>query len=144
VLAHQILDQKGRDVATITPDETVSAALARLAEHNIGALVVSDDGRSVGGIVSERDIVRRMATDGPGALDLEVRQLMQAEVATVEGRADTEQMMNVMTEGRFRHLPVVEDGELCGIISIGDVVKVRIGELAEEKDQLVGYIRQGR
>jgi len=144
VLADQILDRKGREVATIAPGDTVADALARLAEHNIGALVVSDDGRSVGGIVSERDIVRRLATDGAGALGLEIRQLMQAEVATIDGRADTERIMSVMTEGRFRHLPVVEGGELCGIISIGDVVKVRIGELAEEKDQLVGYIRDGR
>lgn len=144
MLADQILDRKGREVATISPGDTVADALARLAEHNIGALVVSDDGRTVGGIVSERDIVRRLATDGSDALGLEVQQLMQAEVATIDGRADTERIMSVMTEGRFRHLPVVEGGELRGIISIGDVVKVRIGELAEEKDQLVGYIREGR
>ena len=144
MLADQILDRKGREVATIGSGDTVADALARLAEHNIGALVVSDDGRTVSGIVSERDIVRRLAAEGPGALEREVRQLMQAEVATIDCRADTERMMNVMTEGRFRHLPVVEGGELCGIISIGDVVKVRIGELAEEKDQLVGYIRDGR
>lgn len=144
MLADQILADKGREVATVAPDSSVADALAALAEHNVGALVVSADGERVDGIVSERDIVRRFATDGPAAMDTAVRELMKAEVATCDGRADIEKIMNVMTEGRFRHMPVVEDGRLCGIISIGDVVKVRIGELAAEKDQLVGYIRSGR
>lgn len=144
MFADQILDEKGRDVSTVAPDATVADALAALAEHNVGALVVSADGAALDGIVSERDIVRRLATAGADALHLEVRELMQAEVATCDGRADIEKLMNVMTEGRFRHVPVVENGELCGIISIGDVVKSRISELASEKDQLVGYIRSGR
>lgn len=144
MLADQILDSKGRDVATVTPDSTVSDALAMLAQHNVGALVASEDGSSVDGIISERDIVRRIAADGSDALGLAVRDLMKAEVATCDGRADTEKIMGIMTEGRFRHMPVVEDGRLQGIISIGDVVKVRIDELATEKDQLVGYIRDGR
>ncbi len=144
MLADQILDSKGREVATIAPDATVADALAALAHHNVGALVVSSDGTSVTGIISERDIVRRLASDGVGAMSLAIRELMQSEVATCSGRADTEQIMNTMTEGRFRHMPVVEDGRLTGIISIGDVVKVRIGELANEREQLVGYIRDGR
>ena len=144
MLAEQILASKGHEVATVAPSATVADALASLAERNIGALVVSDDGKRVGGIISERDIVRRLASDGPDTLSLEVRDLMQSEVATIGCRVDTEKIMNVMTEGRFRHIPVVENDELCGIISIGDVVKVRIGELASEKDQLVGYIRSGR
>lgn len=144
MLADQILDEKGREVATIAPDDTVSSALAMLAQHNVGALVVSTDGATVEGILSERDVVRRLAADGAAAMDLAVRDLMKAEVATVDGRADTERIMNVMTEGRFRHMPVVEDGRLQGIISIGDVVKVRIGELATEREQLVDYIRDGR
>ncbi|WP_436794549.1 CBS domain-containing protein [Actinospongicola halichondriae] len=144
MLADQILDAKGREVATVAPDATVSDALAMLAQHNVGALVASADGSSVDGIISERDIVRRIAADGSSALDLAVRDLMKSEVATCDGRADTEKIMGVMTNGRFRHMPVVEDGALQGIISIGDVVKVRIDELATEKDQLVGYIRDGR
>ena len=144
MLADQILDSKGRVVATIAPDATVSDAVAMLAEHNVGALVVSADGAAVDGIISERDIVRRMAADGANTPGLTVRDLMKAEVATCDGRADTQKIMNVMTDGRFRHMPVVEDGRLQGIISIGDVVKVRIGELATEKEQLVGYIRDGR
>jgi CBS domain-containing protein len=144
VFADQILDGKGRQVATVAPTDTVADALSVLAEHNIGALVVSADGEAVDGILSERDIVRRLAADGGDALQLQVSELMQAQVATIDGRTHTERIMGVMTEGRFRHLPVVEGGRLCGIISIGDVVKVRISELATEKDQLVGYIREGR
>ena len=144
MFADQILDEKGRQVATVAPTDTVADALSVLAEHNIGAVVVSADGEAVDGILSERDIVRRLAADGADALHLQVSELMQAQVATIDGRTHTERIMGVMTEGRFRHLPVVEGGRLCGIISIGDVVKVRISELATEKDQLVGYIREGR
>lgn len=144
MLADQILDAKGRDVATVAPDAAVSEALGILASYNVGALVVSSDQASVEGIISERDIVRRLATDGADALGLSVRDLMKTEVATCGGHDDTERIMNVMTEGRFRHMPVVEDGRLTGIVSIGDVVKVRIDELATEREQLVGYIRDGR
>ncbi|MDZ7676775.1 MAG: CBS domain-containing protein [Acidimicrobiales bacterium] len=144
MLADQILDSKGRDVATVTPTATVGDTLALLAEHNVGALVVSSDGRAVEGIISERDVVRRLAAEGASAMALAVVDLMNAEVATCDGRADTERIMNIMTDGRFRHMPVVEDGVLQGIISIGDVVKVRIGELAAEKEHLVDYIRDGR
>lgn len=144
MLVDQILAEKGRDVATVTPETTVADAVAALARHNVGALVVSVDGSSVDGILSERDVVRRIASDGGPALQLPVRDLMQAEVATCDGHADSEHVMNTMTNGRFRHLPVVADGKLAGIISIGDVVKVRITELATETEQLVGYIRDGR
>lgn len=144
MLADQILDAKGRDVATVVPDATVGDAVALLCERNVGALVVSGNGSSVDGILSERDIVRRIATDGGAAMSHPVRDLMMSQVATCDGRADTEWIMNTMTQGRFRHMPVVDDGRLCGIISIGDVVKVRLDELAMEKDQLVGYIRDGR
>ncbi len=144
MLVDQILAEKGRNVATVTPESTVADAVRALAEHNVGALVVSVDGESVDGILSERDIVRRVASVGAEALQLPVRDLMQAEVATCDGHADTEFVMNTMTNGRFRHLPVVADGKLAGIISIGDVVKVRITELATEAEQLVGYIRDGR
>lgn len=144
MLVDQILEGKGRDVATIVPEATVADAVTALAEHNVGALVVSPDGGTVAGIVSERDIVRRLAADGTGALDGTVGDLMERNVATCTGSDDSEHLMNVMTDGRFRHLPVLDDGRLAGIISIGDVVKVRIDELATETEQLVGYIRTGR
>lgn len=143
MLVDQILDSKGRAVATVAPDATVADAVAALAEHNVGALVVSSDGRTVEGIVSERDIVRGLAS-GPDVLGRVVRELMATDVSTCHGRSDVEEVMGAMTAGRFRHLPVVAGDELIGIISIGDVVKARIDELATETEQLVGYIREGR
>ena len=143
MLVDQILDAKGRAVATVPPDATVADAVAALAEHNVGALVVSSDGRTVEGIISERDIVRGLAS-GAEVLQRRVRDLMETDVSTCHGRSDIEELMATMTAGRFRHLPVVTDSSLSGIISIGDVVKARIDELATETQQLVGYIRDGR
>lgn len=143
MLVDQILEAKGRAVATVTPDATVAEAVAELTTHNVGALVVSSDGRSVEGILSERDIVRGLS-EGAEVLQRRVRDLMATDVSTCNGRSGVEELMSTMTTGRFRHLPVVADGELCGIISIGDVVKARIDELATETQQLVGYIRDGR
>ncbi len=139
----QILDAKGRAVTTVAPDASVADAVAALAEHNVGALVVSTDGATVEGILSERDIVRGLAA-GPDVLQRRVQDLMATDVSTCHGRTDIEELMGTMTAGRFRHLPVVADGCLCGIVSIGDVVKARIDELATETQQLVGYIRDGR
>lgn len=144
MLADQILDAKGRAVATVSPDATVADAVAELAQHNVGALVVSSDGTTVAGILSERDVVRHLAADGPSVLERPVHELMAREVATCGGHADTGEIMNTMTAGRFRHMPVVVEGRLTGIISIGDVVKARIDELATEAEQLVDYIRTGR
>lgn len=141
MLADQILQRKGRDVATILPDATVRAAAKALAVGNVGALVVSPDGTALVGILSERDIVRRLATEGPLLLDQPVSSIMQAEVRTCAGADHVDQLMELMTEHRIRHLPVVEDDVLVGIISIGDVVKTRVDELVTEKDQLVDYIR---
>jgi CBS domain-containing protein len=143
VLADQILQRKGRDVSTIPPDATVRAAAEALAAANLGALVVSVDGTSLAGIVSERDIVRRLAADGPPLLDQPVSSIMQAEVRTCAGADNVDQLMELMTQHRIRHLPVVEDDALVGIISIGDVVKTRVDELVTEKEQLVDYIRGG-
>ena len=143
MLADQILDRKGRDVATIAPDSTVRAAAEALAAGNVGALVVSPDGSALVGIVSERDIVRRLAVDGPELLDQPVATIMQAEVRTCAGSDHVDQLMELMTQHRIRHLPVVEGEALAGIISIGDVVKTRVDELVTEKDQLVDYIRGG-
>ncbi len=143
MLADQILERKGRDVSTISPDATVRAAAEALAAANVGALVVSPDGSALAGIVSERDIVRRLASDGPGLLEQPVSALMQAEVHTCTGADNVDQLMHLMSEHRIRHLPVVADGGLAGIISIGDVVKTRVDELETEKSQLVDYIRGG-
>lgn len=139
----QILDAKGRAVATVAPDATVADAVAAMAEHNVGALVVSTDGAMVEGIVSERDVVRGLAS-GSDVMVRRVQDVMATDVSTCQGRSDIEELMATMTSGRFRHVPVVDDGSLCGIISIGDVVKARIDELATETQQLVGYIRDGR
>jgi CBS domain-containing protein len=141
VLADQILQRKGREVSTIPPDATVRAAAEALAAANVGALVVSPDGAALAGILSERDIVRRLAASGPSLLDEPVSSIMQADVHTCAGADNVDQLMELMTEHRIRHLPVVEDEALCGIISIGDVVKTRVDELVTEKDQLVDYIR---
>jgi CBS domain-containing protein len=129
------------DVVTIGPDATVRELIALLAEHNVGALVVSDDGERVTGIVSERDVVRRLHADA-GVLDTAVREIMTAEVRTCAGDDGLTDLMQLMTEHRIRHVPVVADGRLTGIISIGDVVKNRIGELEFERDQLDSYVHQ--
>ena len=141
--ARQILDRKGSEVATVTPDTTVREAVAELARHNVGALVVSPDGREVVGIMSERDVVRRLGTDGALVLDRPVEAIMKRGVRTCSPDESTDELMGTMTEGRFRHVPVVEDGALVGIVSIGDVVKVRIDELDHERQQLAGYIANG-
>jgi CBS domain-containing protein len=140
----QILDRKGREVATIAPDARVTDALAGLKERNCGALVVSADGTTMVGIISERDIVRRLASDPHGTLDAAVSDLMVTDVATCETSWDIERLAGLMTTRRIRHLPVVDDGALAGIVSIGDVVKFRLDALETEREQLVGYIRDGR
>jgi CBS domain-containing protein len=143
VLVEEILRRKGRDVATIGRDASAAEAVAALRQWGVGALVVSGGAGTVDGIVSERDLVRAMA-DGASALDRPVHALMSAEVVTCDHQTSTEELMAVMTERRIRHVPVVEDGRLAGIVSIGDVVKVRVNELEAENGQLVDYIRTGR
>ena len=139
---HDVLHgKKTQDVITIAPDATVRELLALLAQHNIGALIVSADGGSVDGIVSERDVVRRLHTDET-ALDGPVSSIMTADVHTCEAGSSLDELMSMMTERRIRHVPVVNDGRLTGIISIGDVVKNRINELEFERDQLGSYVSQ--
>ena len=135
-----VLRRKGDSVVTITPTETVRELLAALAGHRVGALVVSSDGRRVDGIVSERDVVRRLHSDGAGVLDRPVADIMTADVHTCDPDVTTDDMMSEMTRHRFRHVPVVVDGHLAGIVSIGDVVKYRLDELQSERDQLTAYI----
>lgn len=137
-----ILRRKGDAVATVPPDATVRTLLGALAEHNIGAVVVSRDGAAIDGIVSERDVVRRLHEHGAAILDGPVSAIMTSEVRTC-GLDDTvDGLRNVMTEHRFRHVPVVVDGRLAGIVSIGDVVKSAIDELETEREHLVEYIQQ--
>jgi CBS domain-containing protein len=129
------------DVITISPDASVRELVALLTTHNVGALIVSVDGKTVDGIVSERDVVRRLH-DRDDVLDALVSEIMTTTVRTCEGTEPLTELMQVMTEHRIRHVPVVTDGRLTGIISIGDVVKNRIGELEFERDQLDTYVHQ--
>ena len=131
------------DVVTVSPEATVRELLGLLAEHNIGAVVVSGDGSSVDGIVSERDVVRRLHAD-ESVLESPVSTIMSSQVETCEGHHTVNELMQVMTERRFRHVPVVEGGRLTGIVSIGDVVKSRMSELQFERDQLDSYVHSSQ
>jgi CBS domain-containing protein len=130
-----------QDVVTITPDAGVRELIATLAEHNIGALVVSSDGVALDGIVSERDVVRHLHHDGT-VINNTVAAIMTTSVQTCSPEDDLDDVMTTMTTRRFRHIPVCEDGRVVGIVSIGDVVKHKIGQLTFERDQLDGYINQ--
>lgn len=130
-----------QDVVTVRPDASVRELLALLAQFNIGAAVVSADGNSVDGIVSERDIVRRLNGNDAGLEDT-VGQIMTSDVQTCEAASSLDEVRKTMTEGRFRHLPVCEDGNLVGVISIGDVVKAYIDQVEFERDQLDSYVHQ--
>lgn len=144
MLVERILREKGSDIASVDETVTVAEALGELRRWNVGALVVSRDGEPLVGIISERDIVRALADVGADALDQRVADLMTIDVVTVDRHAPLEQLMELMTERRIRHVPVVEEGELCGVISIGDVVKRRVEELETEKAQISDYITAGR
>ena len=137
---NDVLRVKGDEVVTVTPATTVERLVAVLAEHKIGAAVVSSDGTSVEGIVSERDIVRALAARGAAVLSEVVTAIYTADVRTVAPDEDLADVERLMTERRFRHVPVVVGGVLRGIVSIGDVVKKRIDELETERKSLAGYI----
>ena len=128
-------------VLTVAPDLSVRDLLALLAEHNVGALVVSSDGAAVDGIVSERDVVRHLHRD-PDVLSAEIRTIMTTEVHSCAPDADLDDLMSAMTERRIRHVPVVDAGRMVGIVSIGDVVKHKISALQFERDQLDSYVHQ--
>ena len=128
-------------VVTLPPEATVRELLAVLSEKNIGALVVSTDGTTVSGIVSERDVVRHLHHDGT-VVNNTVRAIMTEVVETCDEDTGVDHLMKIMTDRRIRHVPVVHDGRLVGIISIGDVVKHRIGQLEFERDQLDSYVHQ--
>lgn len=135
-----ILRIKGSAVATMPPEASIADIVAKLKEEKVGALVVSEDGIKVNGIISERDVVRGLADDGHDLLDKPAKDLMTAEVLTCTPGDTTGDLMAVMTERRIRHIPVMEDGALCGIVSIGDVVKDRLDEIEREANALRDYV----
>lgn len=135
-----ILERKGTGVVTIKPGAMLLAAAGAMSEHNIGALVVSSDGTTVEGIVSERDVVRELARRGTGAVKQTVADLMSTDVTTCGPDATVDDLMSTMTKQRIRHVPIIDNGALVGIVSIGDVVKVRLDELEVEKESLEQYV----
>ena len=138
-----VLRAKGSEVATVPPKVSVTGLIEDLARYNVGALVVVNDSGAVVGIVSERDVVRRLNERGAELLTVPVEQIMTSPVVTCEPHEATDRLAEIMTERRIRHMPVVEDGRLVGIVSIGDVVKSRIQQLESDREQLESYIAQG-
>ena len=137
---HDILNTKGTEVVRLPPDASVLELVRLLEERNLGAVVVSADGGTIAGIVSERDVIRRLAAGGD-LLDLPVSALMTADVHRCGPRDTVQSVMSAMTEHRVRHVPVVDEHDrLVGIVSIGDLVKSQIAELEFERDQLEGYV----
>ena len=137
---YELLRRKGFAVITVRPSTTVMEVIGLLKEYNLGAVVISPDGRQVAGIVTERDIVRRL-TEGTDFLDGPVSHIMTADVQTCTAQDSVQSLMEIMTEQRIRHLPVVDGrGALTGIVSIGDAVKSHITQLEFERDQLEGYV----
>src|SRR5664280_2524142 len=133
----EILSTKGREVATISQDRTVSDGLRLLRERGIGALIVTGTAGPLVGILSERDVVRALAADGPDALSKSIADLMSTEVTTCSETTTVDSLMAVMTEKRIRHVPVVDNGVLTGMVSIGDVVKCRVDELEHDNRDLI-------
>ncbi|KAJ54490.1 histidine kinase [Actibacterium mucosum KCTC 23349] len=137
----QILkDKPSEGIVSVAPTDSVKAAAELLSAHRIGCVVVSGDGQALDGILSERDIVRELGRVGESCLDQEVSTLMTAKVVGCAPGDTTDEILQKMTDGRFRHMPVLEDGQMLGLISIGDVVKARLSELSMEKDALQGMI----
>lgn len=138
-----ILEGKGRDVVTLRPDATLGEATALLAKRRIGAIVLIDEAGAVVGIISERDIVRIIGTKGPDCLLERVSSVMTREVTICSEATSVYEAMEIMTERRFRHIPVCEDGKLVGLVSIGDVVKRRIEDVEREATEMRQYITAG-
>ena len=137
-----VLKHKGHEVVTVAPDETVTAIVKVLAQHRIGAVPVVNEQGQIIGIISERDIIRGMAQHAGSVLTLAADKLMSRDVKTCTSEDQLDDLMEVMTRQRIRHLPVVADGALHGIVSIGDVVKQRLEEVQSEAEELRNYIRQ--
>jgi len=136
----QILDVKGREVVTVPSSMTTIGAARFLSDKKIGAVVVSDNGQDIAGILSERDIVRAAALRGADCLEAPVSSIMTKKVITISEDRTINQVMEIMTKGRFRHLPVAEKGKLVGIVSIGDVVRRRIEDAEREAEEIKAYI----
>lgn len=139
----QILKAKGRAVATARPDTTLLDIASKLSQKKIGAIVIVGDKGDVVGIVSERDIIRKLGERGPAVLNEPVSQTMTANVISCQETSTLDELMEIMTQGRFRHVPVIEDGALVGIVSIGDVVKNHIAEVEMEVTAMRGYFVTG-
>lgn len=139
-----ILSNKGDQVMKVASTDSIRVTVEALKRHNFGALVVSDDGETVTGIISERDLVRALVDQGPRLLDMTVADLMTRDVQTCGPEDDIEDVMDTMTNGRFRHMPVVVEGRLVGVISIGDLVKHRMRELVDETKALREYVTDYR
>ncbi|HVN52579.1 MAG TPA: CBS domain-containing protein [Acidimicrobiales bacterium] len=144
MLVRHVLENKGAVVATVPTAATLTDVARLLAQHGVGALVVSDDGETIAGIVSERDLARAVAVSGADALELPVTDAMTAEVRTCLPDDTVDSLMETMTSRRIRHLPVTVDERLVGIVSIGDVVKHRLAELQNESRVLHDYLYSGR
>lgn len=141
MLVHQILKSKGNDgVITVAPDTLISEVAQMLTEKRIGGVIVSVDGQAATGILSERDIVRSLSLRGATCLNDKAEDLMTRNPVCAAKGDSADSVLQKMTDGRFRHMPVTEDGKLVGIVTIGDVVKARLAELAMEKDALEGMI----
>ncbi len=138
-----ILNAKGTDVTTVSPDSSVRALATLLRENRIGAVVVSGNGSSIEGIVSERDIVRQLTDFGPKFLSVKVREIMTKDVVTCSPTDTVDNCMEFMTGRRIRHLPVAVDGKLTGLVSIGDIVKAKMDEIRVEAKSLKQYIASG-
>lgn len=138
-----ILAQKGGLVYTVTPGTSIAQLSQQLSTRRIGSVLVLDGEGAVAGIVSERDLVRALASHGAKAMELEARQVMTRDVVTCDPDNSIDRVMQTMTQGRFRHLPVVRHGELLGLVSIGDVVKARLEETKHETEALKAYIVAG-
>lgn len=142
MLVQQILKNKSDDgVVTVKPGSTVGEAAKLLSVRRIGAVVVSSDGKQLAGILSERDIVGAIGTNGPGCLADPVESLMTSKIVSASRDETVDSVLAKMTEGRFRHMPVTEGNQMVGLISIGDVVKAQLAELAMEKEALEGMIK---
>lgn len=139
----QILKAKGRAVSTAPPEATLSEIISKLAQKKIGAIVIVGDNGSVVGIVSERDVIRRLGERGEAALNEAVSESMTSSVVSCHESSTLEEMMELMTQGRFRHVPVIEEGALVGIVSIGDIVKHHVAEVEMEVTAMRDYFAAG-
>lgn len=142
MIVSQILhDKPQHDIATISANSSVAEATGVLSSKRIGALVVSEDGKTVDGMISERDIVRELGKRGTGCLTDKVSDLMTRDIVTCSKQDLADAVLTLMTKGRFRHMPVVDDGQMIGLISIGDVVNARLSEISMENQALEGMIK---